>query len=492
MLITLVASAWADEKNITFVFTADMPVVGDERKGAYSRLATLLKEVRAQETETAFLFGGASLGPSPMSGFDRGAHIIDVLNSLEPDAMGVSQREFSYYEDELSLRAFEAGFPMVASNLFDPLVRSTPTGLVDRVLIEKGNLSIGIVSVVDPSVTEEYPLERAQVIDPSEQVKVKALQLRASGAQLVVLLYSHPSLFVKKQLEQGVIDLAFLTDPDLDIRSEETVWSHPRNVLLSRYAQAAVVSCSLNENESERLTIESKLLNLDQFAPDPEVVAQTTGYSMRLNRLLDEQISQLKAPMDTSRKAVRSGENAFANLLTDAIKSFTQADVVLLNGGIIRAEKYYQEGELITRGDIFQELPFRNKVATLDIKGKVIIQALENGLSMLESLEGRFPHVAGMQVTYDSRLPAKERVLKVTIDGEPIAPEKNYLLATTQYLAEGGDGYWMFKEREGESGNTKFPPLLSDIVITNMRQQGQINPQIENRMVDVAKRKPGE
>ncbi|MCW8109100.1 5'-nucleotidase C-terminal domain-containing protein [Alteromonas ponticola] len=477
---------------MTFVFTADMPVVGDERKGAYARLASLLDEIRSTQPETVFLFGGASLGPSTMSGFDRGAHIIDVLNSLEPDVMGVSQREFSYYEDELSLRAFEAGFPMVASNLFDPLTQGTPTGLVDRFLIEKGNLIIGVVSVVHPSVTEEYPLLRVQVTPPKEQINAKAQQLRAAGAHIIVLLYSHPSLFVREQLEEGIVDLAFLTDPDLDIRNEEEMWSHPRNIALLQYAQAAIVNCSLHENGKEILTTNWKLFNLDNFVPDPIIAAQTTGYTMRLNRLLDEQVGQLKTAMDTTRKAVRAGENAFANLLTDAIRNFTEVNVILLNGGIIRGENIYKAGAVITRGDIFEELPFRNKVATLTLKGSAIKQALENGLSMLETLEGRFPHVSGMTVTYNSDLPAGERVLKVEIDGEPLDFDQNYSLATTQYLSNGGDGYWMFKERETESLSTKFPPLLSDIVISNIRRQGQISPAIENRMVDIANRSSGE
>ncbi|MCW8093203.1 bifunctional metallophosphatase/5'-nucleotidase [Alteromonas sp. ASW11-130] len=492
LLTFFILDVWAEERRATFIFTADMPVVGDERKGAYARLATLLDEVRAARPETVFLFGGASLGPSTMSGFDRGAHIIDVLNSLEPDAMGVTKREFSYYEDELSLRAYEAGFPMVASNLFDPLIQGTPTGLVDSFLIEKGSLTIGVVSIVHPSVTDEYPLQRVQITSPREEVNAKAQQLRSSGAHIIVLLYSHTSEFVKAQLENGVVDLAFMTDPDLDIRNEGDMWTHPRNISLTQYSQAAIVTCTLHENGKEILTTSWDLLNLADYAPDPEVASQTTGYTMRLNRLLDERIGQLQTTMDTSRKAVRSGENAFANLLTDAIRSFTQTDIALLNGGIIRAEKQYEVGTFITRGDIFEELPFRNKVATLTISGKAVIQALENGLSLLESLEGRFPHVSGMQVTYDSTLPAGQRVLTVEVDGKPLDPNANYTLATTQYLANGGDGYRMFTESASESLSNKSPPLLSDIVISRIRKQNQISPVVKNRMTDISSGNPSE
>ncbi len=70
-----------------------------------------------------------------------GSHIIDILNSLEPDVMGVTKREFSFYEDELSLRSYEAAFPLVASNVIDNRMGRSPDGLHTSVSVEKRRIN---------------------------------------------------------------------------------------------------------------------------------------------------------------------------------------------------------------------------------------------------------------------------------------------------------------------------------------------------------------
>ena len=105
--------AWATTppiNKISLVFAANMPEITSSNGMTYAKLASLLALARQEDEYTVFVFGGGSLGPSPLSSLDRGSHIIDILNTLEPDMMAISKREFSYYEDELTLRSYEAAF----------------------------------------------------------------------------------------------------------------------------------------------------------------------------------------------------------------------------------------------------------------------------------------------------------------------------------------------------------------------------------------------
>ena len=116
----LLASA-CQSKQLTVLYAAELPLINNPPHGSYANLASLVKQTRDTQQPSLFLFGGGSLAPSMLSSFDRGAHIIDILNTIEPDAMGIAKREFSYFEDELTLRAYEAAFPLVLSNVTDPL-----------------------------------------------------------------------------------------------------------------------------------------------------------------------------------------------------------------------------------------------------------------------------------------------------------------------------------------------------------------------------------
>lgn len=60
------------------------------------------------------------------------------------------------------------------------------------------------------------------------------------------------------------------------------------------------------------------------------------------------------------------------------------------------------------------------------MKGRLIVAAIENGLSMYPKYEGRFPCTSGLKCQFDPEKPAHERVLADSIfmedDGSPLDP----------------------------------------------------------------------
>ncbi|MBA3356501.1 MAG: 5'-nucleotidase C-terminal domain-containing protein [Pyrinomonadaceae bacterium] len=94
-------------------------------------------------------------------------------------------------------------------------------------------------------------------------------------------------------------------------------------------------------------------------------------------------------------------------------------------------------------------LPFKNKVVKLQLIGATLRAALEHGVSRSaeDGEPGRFPQVAGLRFTFDASRPPGSRVDEVTVNGQPLDDNRNYTLATTNFLAiDGGDGYAMLKE----------------------------------------------
>src|SRR6185436_10921110 len=53
--------------------------------------------------------------------------------------------------------------------------------------------------------------------------------------------------------------------------------------------------------------------------------------------------------------------------------------------------------------------------------------------------------VSGIRFETDRSRPRRERVLKLTLsDGTPVNPAATYLVATNDFMAQGGDGYDVF------------------------------------------------
>ena len=179
---------------------------------------------------------------------------------------------------------------------------------------------------------------------------------------------------------------------------------------------------------------------------------------------------------------MRAREAAIGNLIADAMRASTHADAAVMNGGGIRAGKIYAPGTAITRRDILAELPFGNRVVVIDITGAELKRALENGLSALPNVGGRFPQVSGLTIEADPRRPAGSRILSIKVGDAPLDERKTYRVATNDFLARGGDGYTAFRDARPllPAGNS---PLLANDVMAYVRRLGTVRTGVDGRIV---------
>ena len=77
-------------------------------------------------------------------------------------------------------------------------------------------------------------------------------------------------------------------------------------------------------------------------------------------------------------------------------------------------------------GEVLTVLPFQNTLSTFEISGAVLLAALENGVSQIEEVAGRFPQVAGMRYTVDRAAEIGTRVSAVQIAGQPLELDRVY------------------------------------------------------------------
>lgn len=116
-----------------------------------------------------------------------------------------------------------------------------------------------------------------------------------------------------------------------------------------------------------------------------------------------------------------------------------------------------------------------------EISGSTLLEALENGVSDVETLEGRFPQVSGMEYTWDPDASAGDRIESVTVDDTPLDESATYTLGTNNFMADGGDGYDMLTDAtEVETGNS-----LADAVIARIESLTPISPEVEGRITRV-------
>jgi 5'-nucleotidase/UDP-sugar diphosphatase len=176
-------------------------------------------------------------------------------------------------------------------------------------------------------------------------------------------------------------------------------------------------------------------------APAPEIEAIVAKWERQLDEELGEPVGETSVELDTRRGSVRTSETNFGDLVADALRAATGADVGLTNGGGIRGDKTYPAGTVLTHKDILTELPFGNVTVLLELEGADLLAALENGVSQVENAAGRFPQVSGLRFVWDAEAAPGARVKEATVGGAPLDPARVYKVATSDYLFNGGDGY---------------------------------------------------
>ncbi len=230
---------------------------------------------------------------------------------------------------------------------------------------------------------------------------------------------------------------------------------------------------------------EGELVPVDKLPPKKEIEDQLAVFRAPIDDLKAEVIGETKADLDGERGHVRTRETNLGNLIADSMlwkAAAAGAQIAIQNGGGIRAS--IPAGP-ITLGQALEALPFGNYLVVLSLTGEQILAALENGVSQVENVAGRFPHVAGLRFTWDPAQPAGQRIVSaevLTADGfRPIRKTSTYKVVTNNFLAGGGDGYGVFREAKE---TTVLGFVDYEVLADYLRAHTPVSPAIEGRIVE--------
>ncbi|HEX8435210.1 bifunctional UDP-sugar hydrolase/5'-nucleotidase [Archangium sp.] len=428
--------------NDVYQFT---PVENGEH-GGLARLSTLRKRVLAETPNTLFLMAGDTLSPSVESTFHKGKQMIDAWNALGLDFAVLGNHEFDFGPDVLRQRMRESRFTWLGANVMDKKTNRPFGDTPPFVIREVGGVKVGIFGVLlGKTRYSSKPGPDVYFVDTCATARELVPQMRAQGAQVIVAL-TH--LFVN---EDKV--LARCAPIDLIIGGHE-------HVMMQAVSNGTpIIKMSSEARELGRVTLHvgtqsHKLKSMDfdmlpvtpQVPEDPAFATAMREYDALLAEL-SQPLGRTSVPLDAMEESNRVHETNLASFVADAYRKAAGAEVALINGGSIRSDSVVRPGPL-TRRDVLAIHPFPGSVVSIEVTGSVLRQALEHGVSRSaeETGPGRFPQISGMQYAFDVCRPVGDRIVRVTVNGQPLDPKRTYTLATNSYMAAGGDGYTMFKD----------------------------------------------
>ncbi len=484
-LSVAVNASAAPVKTRVLYFSSFPEIMQPEGKPGLAELATAIHLETAKNPNTFFVHGGASLGPSVFGAMDNGAHMVDILNALNPSVMAIGKREFSYGYDNFILNALSASFPLVTSNLTDAQSNGPIDATYPTYLMQAGDLSIGVIALTSANAIVEYGSTQAKFSDPDTAATDAARQLRLEGADTVILLADTDYDDLSGLRADGTVDVIFYTHNFDNPQSLD----RQGNLLTEGAMDGMIIAVDFwfedGADGLPNLITSVELLPLSKFEPDPLVAEIIGDYQQRLEQLLGPGIATVTKSFDTLRSNIRSRENAFANLIVDALREQVSADIALLNGGTIRGNVEYPFGHKISRGDIQRELPFGGRTAMVRMSGADIRQTLEHGVDCGLRVDGCFTHVGNLKVTLDSRKSKGDRIISISVGGEPVEPDTYYRVATSDFMARGNDGFEHLGKAEKifDAGTNR---VIWNVVVEYIMRSGEVAPTLEGRIQDIA------
>lgn len=460
------------------------PIDPKAPRGGLARLATLAREIKRAQPATLLVFGGDTLSPSIESGLFQGKQMIAAWNAVGIDLAVPGNHEFDFGEIAFRAALADSAFPWLAANLHaaTPLPKVVP-----GVLRELGGVKLGFVGLLTPdTATLSKPGPGLRFEELEVALRREAAALKAQGAVAIVAL-THNNLDEDRRLAAtGLVDLILGGHEHHPIA--ERVQGRP--ILKAGSDVRDVIHARLRFERGEGATrlreVVWDLLPLDgRWAEDAAVLAVAADYERQVAGLLTETIGETAVPLDALGETLRTEESNIGNFAADAVRAAMNADIALLNGGGFRIDRIVELGPL-SRRDLLALLPFQNPLVLLSITGAQLRAALEHGIDRRVSRgqSGAFPHVSGLRLRYDPKAAAGTRIVDLTVGGKPLDPQARYTLATSNYLAGGGDGYAMLQGlpvlRPAEGS-----PSETEVLIDAVRHVGRIAPTVDGRLAEL-------
>lgn len=445
--LVLTGVSTAKTIHVSFVLTNDVDLMSNPKgRGGLDKVLGVVRAERAvQGKHVLFIHAGDALSPSLMSRFDQGKHIVELLNLEAPDIFVPGNHEFDFGETIFRQRLSEMQFPVLAANLDHP--DGLPSAITASRLVKVDDITIGFVGGIEEDAAELSNVGQFTLGPVLPRIKQEANVLRKGGADFVVAVVSTGRTVDRAIVYSHLFDLVLSGDDHDLVIFYDGVTMHAESASQGDYVNIVDVAFNIKEgNRGRRVRWHPnfRVVDTENVEPHPAAAQLIKTLNAGLSAELDHVIMTLPFELETTKALVRTKETAMGNLIADATRVATGADIGMVNSGSIRGNKVYPAGYDLTYRDILNELPFNNTTVMIRIDGRTLLQALENSVRDLENKAGRFMQVSGLQFQYDQQAKPGSRVRQVTINGHPLGLDKQYTLAINNYVLGGGDGFDMF------------------------------------------------
>ena len=516
--------------------------------GGLPLLAAYVNVLRAEHPGSVLVVDSGDIFQGTLeSNLFEGEPIVRGYNEIGYSAAAVGNHEFDYGPAGAAVTAQSPGddpvgalkknianatFPFLAANLTETATGRTPDWARKSVMVDAGGAKIGIIGLSTPDTPNTTMAANVRELafgDPLQATIDEARDLRARGADAVIVIAHiggrctdirneldlsscerHQHAFqLLNSLPAGTIDAYFgghthsqmrqvvngvpavqalpysqeFSTVDLWVDTEKNRVERSeirQHTMLCSVVYAGTERCDSRNAPKDAQLVPRTYLGRS-ITPDAEVKRVLQPYLDRVAAKRSEPLGITTAAR--IRRSYTSGSEV-GDLITDALRLVTGADIAFMNSGGIRAE--LPAGDLVY-SDVFEVSPFDNYPATVQMTGAQIRELLR----IMSTGERGVLQVSGLRYTIDEAKDRdkpgdqRDRVVAVTLEnGAPLDPDKLYTVVMPDFVAAGGDATaTVMKTVPADRIKVDQSEAIREMIIKGMRLMPQpISPAPQRRI----------
>lgn len=506
------------------------------RSGGLAMLKAYVDALRAADPGRVVLVDSGDLFQGTLeSNTFEGEPVVRGYNALDYAAAAVGNHEFDYGpvgpasvaqkpgDDALGAlkkNSASAKFAFLSANMTEKATDATPSWVRRSILVAAGGAKIGIIGLSTPEtpkVTMAANVVSLAFGDPVEATLREAADLRKRGADAVIVIahmggrcgdLADPNVTTSCEVDQeamrflnalpkGTIDAYFGGHTHQQMRhvingvpamqalaysrelSTLDLWIDPAAHKAVRFVQEPHTAlCSQvysgteqcdTRNAPKDAALVPRMFHGRTIVEDAQMTAMFQPY---LDQVATIRNQPLHVTIGSPIKRNYLRESAAGNLLTDALRAATGADVALFNSGGIRTDLPARE---LIYNDIFEMSPFDNYPAVVTMTGA----QLREMLRIMSNGESGILQISGARYTVDMARPKTDRVTEVSVD-----PSATYRVAMPDFLAAGGEGLApVFSQIPAANIQVDQSKPIRDLLIPALQKMPQpIGAKVEGRI----------
>lgn len=420
------------------------PVSGE---GGMAKLATILNAYRTWNPNTYLVLAGdffspSALGTAKVNG-ERlaGQQMVAILNLLPLTLATFGNHEFDVTEGQFKKRLDESTFGWISSNTLSAQDQLFPKVAENRIqVIGDGTkkVRVGYFGLTIPSNPKPY-VKYTDVMATAEK-QVRALRPNVDVLIAITHLAYEDDLKLAKAFpeidmiigghehEHHRIEIASLAGIYKADANARTVYVHefvfdPVKRSLGRRSHLERLTADVPEDPAVKSEVDKWVqIAYDGFRKD--------GFNP------DARVADVPIALDGSEASVRNRPTALTDLIARGMLSAAPgAQAAIFNGGSIRIDDVIQPG-VLTEYDVIRILPFGGKIVSIEISGafleKILIQGVAN--------KGQGGYLQTANIERDGS--------GWKVNGSPLDPAKNYVVAISDFLLTGNEQNLGFLKRD--------------------------------------------